>query len=96
MQQITESSELQQITDMLYVREIAEKFLSTLLRMFIFSCYFDWNARRDTAQEKAFDFVIQMTLDHVLVQRFKKKGIDKTFNKDICKCYKSEQIPLEE
>ena len=31
---------LQQIMDMPYVKEIAEKFLSTLLKMFISSCYF--------------------------------------------------------
>ena len=52
---------------------MAEKFLSTLLLMFIASCYFIYNARRDTATEKEFDIVIQMTLDHVLVQRFKEK-----------------------
>ena len=34
--------------------------------------------------QKEFDVVMQMTLEHVLVQRFK-KGIDKktTFNKDM-------------
>ena len=65
---------------------MAENFPSTLLLMFISSCYFIYNARgsRDTAAEKEFDIVIQMT-PHVLVQRFKKKEIDKkiTFNKDI-------------
>ena len=43
------------ITDILYVREISEKFLRTLLLMFIFLCYFHQNARRDTAAEKEFD-----------------------------------------
>ena len=64
---------------------MAEKFLSTLLLMFISSCYFIYNARRDTVAKKEFDIVIQMTLEHVLVQRFKKKEMDKktTFNKDI-------------
>ena len=64
---------------------MAEKFLSTLLLMFISSCYFIYNAHRDTAAEKEFDVVIQMTLEHVLVQRFKKKETDKktTFDKDI-------------
>ena len=38
--------------------------------MFISSCYFVHNARRDTES----DTVIQMTLEHVLVQRFKKKN----------------------
>ena len=52
---------------------MAEKFLSTLLLMFITSCYFIFNARRDTAAGKESDIVIQMTLEHVLVQRFKKK-----------------------
>ena len=73
---------------------MAEKFLSTLLLMFISSCYFIYNARRDTVAEKEFDIVIQMTLEHVLVQRCKKKEMDKkkTFNKDILQ---SEHIPLE-
>ena len=39
-QNVLSSWDLQQITDMLYVREIAEKFLSTLLLMFISSYYF--------------------------------------------------------
>ena len=53
--------------------------------MSISSCYFIYNTRRDTASEKEFDIVIQMTLEHVLVQRFKNKrnGQKKTFNKDI-------------
>ena len=77
---------MQQITDMLYVREIAGEFLSTLLLMFISLRYFICNARRDTATEKEFDIVTQMPLEHVLVQRFKEKrnGREKvTFNKDI-------------
>ena len=52
---------------------MAEKFPSTLLLMLISSCYFIYNVRRDTAAGKEFDIVIQMTLEHVLVQRFKKK-----------------------
>ena len=59
---------------------MAEKFLSTLLLMFIASCYFIYNARRDTAAEKEFDTVIQMILEHVLVKRFKKKEMGKTKN----------------
>ena len=61
------------------------KFLSTLLLMFISSFYFIHNARRDRAAEKEFDIVIEMTLEHVLVQRFKKKEMSKktTFNKNI-------------
>ena len=64
---------------------MAEKFLSTLLPVFISSCYVIYNARRDTAAEKEFDIVMQMTLEHVLVQRFRKKETDKkiTFNKNI-------------
>ena len=63
---------------------MSEKFLSTLLLMFISSCYFIYNTRRDAAAEKEFDFVIQMAPKHVLVQRFEKKEMDKkiTFNKD--------------
>ena len=72
---------------------MAETFLNTLLLMFISSSYFIHNARKDTES----DTVIQMTLEHVLVQRFKKikNGQKKTFNKDI-KMLKSKQIPLEE
>ena len=40
--------ELQQMIHMLYVTQMAEKFLSTLLLIFIFSCYLIYNARRDT------------------------------------------------
>ena len=60
---------------------MAEAFLSTLLLMFIFSRYFVHNARRDTES----DTVTQMTLEHVLVQRFKKKKRMKkiTFNEDM-------------
>ena len=59
---------------------MAEKILSTLLLMFIASCYFIYNARRDTATEKEFDIVIQMTLEYVLIQRFKKKEMDEKNN----------------
>ena len=48
--------------------------------MFIASCYFVYNAGRDTATEKEFHIVIQMTLEHVLVQRFKKKEMDEKNN----------------
>ena len=50
----------------------AEKFLSTWLM--ISSCYFIYNARRDATAEKEFDIVIEMTLERVLAQRFKKKN----------------------
>ena len=65
---------------------MTEKFLSTFLLMFIVSCYFINNARRDTAAEKEFGTVIQMTLEHLLVQRLKKKkkwSNKITFNKDM-------------
>ena len=52
---------------------MAETFLSTLLLMFISSRYFVHNACRDIEG----DIVIQMTLEHVLVQRFKKKMDEK-------------------
>ena len=55
---------------------MAEKFLSTLLLVFIASCYFYYNALRDTATEKELNIVIQMALEHVLVQSFKKKEMD--------------------
>ena len=73
--------ELQQIADMLNVREIAEKFLSILLLMFISSCYFIQKARRDTAAKKELDIVIQMTLKHALVRRFKKNEMDERSNR---------------
>ena len=64
---------------------MAKKILSTLLLTFISSCCFKYDTRRDAAAEKELDIVIQMTLEHVLVQRFKKKEMDKkkTFNKDM-------------
>ena len=76
---------LQQIRGILYVNVIAEKFLSILLQVCISSCYFIKNARRDTTAEKELDIVIQMTLEHVLVQGFKKKrnGKKVAFNKVI-------------
>ena len=48
--------------------------------MFISSCYFIYNARRDTAAEKEFDIVIQMKQEHVLVHRFKKREMDEKSN----------------
>ena len=63
---------------------MAEEFLSTLLLMFISSCYFIYNAHRGTAAEKKFHIVTQMTLEHVIVQRFKKEEMDeKNKTKDI-------------
>ena len=63
------------------ISKINETFLSTLLLIFISSRYFIHNARRDTES----DIVIQMILEHDLVQRFKKKQMDEkiTFNKDM-------------
>ena len=58
---------------------MAEKFLNTLLLM-LASCYFVYNPHRNTATEKEFDIVIQMTLEYVLVQRFKKKEMDEKNN----------------
>ena len=49
--------------------------------MFVSSRYFVHNARKNTES----DTVIQMTLEHVLVQRFKKKKWTEkiTFNEDM-------------
>ena len=55
---------------------MAETFLSTLLLMFTSSRYFVHNARRDTESGT----VIQMTLEHVLVKRFKKKKMNEENN----------------
>ena len=72
---------------------MAEKLLSTLLLIFISSCYFVYHARRDTAAEKEFDIVIQMTLEHVLVQRFKKKrNGQKNFLTKTSRCYKASKF----
>ena len=72
---------------------MVEKLISTMLLMFISSCYFIYNARRDTAAEKEFDIVIQMTLEHVLVQRFKKKEMDKkNLLTKTSKCYKASKF----
>ena len=78
---------------MLYVRGIAEKLLSTLLLVFISSCCFIYNARRDTAVEKEFDILIQTAVEHVLVQRFKKKemGEQKLLTK-LLKCYEASKF----
>ena len=51
---------------------MAETFLSILLLMYISSRYFIHNTCRDTDS----DTVIQMTQEHVLVQRFMKKKMD--------------------
>ena len=48
--------------------------------------FFIYNARRDTVAEKETDIVIPMTLERLLVQRFKKKEMNEkkvTFNKNI-------------
>ena len=58
-QHVLSLRELQQITDMLCVREIAGKFVSILLRMFICSCFFIKNARGDAAVEKKIDIAMQ-------------------------------------
>ena len=66
--------------------------------MFISLCYLIYNARRDTALDKELDVAMQMTLKHVLVQRFKrkKKWTKKiTFNIDI-QMLQNDQITLEE
>ena len=73
---------------------MAEKFLITLLLMFISSCYFIYNARRDIAAEKEHDIVIRMTLEYGLVQRFKKNKWTK--KKELLtktsKCYKASKF----
>ena len=60
---------------MFYVREIAEKFLSTLLPVNFQVTLFRMHVRAITA-EKEFEIAIQMTLEHVLVQRSKQVEID--------------------
>ena len=48
--------------------------------MFMSSCYLIYNALRDTAGDKEFHIAIQMTLEHVLVQRSKKIEMDEKSN----------------
>ena len=69
---------------------MAETLLSTLLLMLIFSCYFIHNTRRDTES----DIVIRTTLEHVLVQKFKKKEMDekKKLLTKTCKCCKASKF----
>ena len=62
-----------------------KKHMSTFPLMFLFACYIIQNARRDTAEEKEFGIIIQMTLEDVLFHRFKKKMDEKTPK---TKCYK--------
>ena len=59
---------------MLYVREIAEKFL-IVTDVYIFTLHY-LNARRD----KEFYIAIHMILEHVLVQRSKKIEMDEKSN----------------
>ena len=72
-QHVLASRELQQITDMLYVRQIAG-YIETDVYIFML-LYLE--KHRDTDAEKEFDIVIQMTLEHILVRGFKKKEMDK-------------------
>ena len=66
---------------------MAEKFLGTLLMTFISTRYFIYDN-----VEKEFDIVIQMTLEDILDQGFKKKEMDKTYLKRLLTktsiCYK--------
>ena len=48
--------------------------------MLISSCYFIQNASRDTAVEKEFDIAIQMKMEHILVQKYKKIEMDEKIN----------------
>ena len=48
--------------------------------MLMSSCFLILNGRRDTAANKEFAIVIQMTLEDKLVQRFKKKYMDEKSN----------------
>ena len=70
---------------MLYVREINEKFLGTLLLMFISSCYFLYNHVGHTAANNEFDLAVQMTMEHVsseIIEKEERNGQKKvTFNK---------------
>ena len=73
------SQELQQTIDILSVREIAEKILSTLLLMFVSSCYFIQNARRETGASKEFDIAMQIKLwlnPEIVVQKCSENFLD--------------------
>ena len=86
--------ELQQTTDMFYVREIFETFLSPLFLMFLFLIYLQPSlfrvVIRETATEKEFDTPIQMTLEHFSsdISENKNRAIKKLLTNS-CKCYKT-------
>ena len=68
--------------------EIAEKFQSTFLLIYWYlylpSCYFIYNASRDTVAEKEFGIVMPMTLEPVLVRDSRNKKWSKViFNKNL-------------
>ena len=80
-------------------RQITEKFLSTLFLIYWYlylpSCYFIYNALRDTVVEKEFDIVIPITSEYLLVQRFKKKEMSekkKQLLAKTCNCCKASKF----
>ena len=87
--------EVQKITDRFYVRDIAQKCLSTLLlrlSMFLMLTflslrYFIQNVHRDTTLKKELDIAIKITLEYVLSQRSKKIKMDE--KTETSKCYKT-------
>ena len=74
---------------MLYARGFAENFL-IVTDVYIFML--NYNTLRDTAEDKEFTIAIQMTLEHVLVQRSKKIKIKKVTFNNTYNCYKSSKF----
>ena len=70
--------ELQQITDMSNVRNCWKILENIATDDFIFVLLY--LVHRDTAVEEEFDIVIQMTLEPVLAETFRKKEVDEKSN----------------
>ena len=82
--------ELQQMIDMLYVRQMAETFLSALLLMFISSCYLIYNARRDT--ERIWHYNADDAGARSSSEAQEKNGRKKQLLTKTCKCYKASKF----
>ena len=83
-QNVLSSWELQQITDMLFVKEIVYLYLHvTLFRIHV----------SNTATEKDFDIAIQMPLEHVSSEiQENRNGREKWLLKKTYKCYKARKF----
>ena len=72
-----------------YLREITEKFLSTLLLMFLSSCYLIENARRERTWYSNADKTGARSNSEI---QEKRKGQKKYLSAKACKCYKPRKL----